>query len=49
MLYEPPDNLAYRFPVSVKVVVMRDAQVALRYNERNERWSATKSREDWEG
>lgn len=36
MLYEPQDNLAYRFPVSVKGVVMRDAQVALLHNERNE-------------
>ena len=36
MLHEPRDNLAYRFPVSVKGVVMRDARVALLYNERDE-------------
>ena len=37
LLYEPQNNLAYHFPVSVKGVVMRDAQVALLHNERNER------------
>jgi mutator protein MutT len=36
LLHEPRDNLAYRFPVSVKGVVMRDARVALLYNERDE-------------
>ena len=36
MLYELQDNLAYRFPVSVKGVVMRDAQVVLLHNERHE-------------
>jgi mutator protein MutT len=35
-MYEPQDNLAYRFPVSVKGVVMRDAQVVLLRNERDE-------------
>jgi mutator protein MutT len=33
---EPQDNLAYRFPVSVKGVVVRDARVILLRNERNE-------------
>ena len=36
LLYEPQDNLAYRFPVLVKGVVRRDAQVVLLHNERNE-------------
>ena len=36
MLHQPDDNLAYRFPVSVKGVVMRDARVVLLYNERDE-------------
>lgn len=36
MMYEPQDNLAYRFPVSVKGVVMRDARVVLLHNERDE-------------
>jgi mutator protein MutT len=33
---EPQDHLAYRFPVSVKGVVMRGAQVVLLHNERDE-------------
>jgi hypothetical protein len=37
LFYEPQDNLAHRFPVSVKGVVRRDAQVVLLHNERNER------------
>ena len=36
MIDEPQDNLAYRFPVSVKGVVMRDTQVILLRNERDE-------------
>lgn len=36
MIYEPQDNLAYRFPVSVKGVVLRDVRVMLLHNERNE-------------
>ena len=36
VLHEPQDHLAYRFPVSVKGVVMRDAQVVLLHNERDE-------------
>jgi mutator protein MutT len=35
-MHEPQDNLAYRFPVSVKGVVIRDAQVVLLHNERDE-------------
>jgi mutator protein MutT len=34
--HEPQDNLAYRFPVSVKGVVIRNAQVVLLHNERDE-------------
>jgi mutator protein MutT len=36
LMHEPQDNLAYRFPVSVKGVVVRDAQVVLLHNERDE-------------
>ena len=36
MIDEPQDNLAYRFPVSVKGVVVRDARVVLLRNERDE-------------
>jgi 8-oxo-dGTP pyrophosphatase MutT (NUDIX family) len=34
--HEPQDNLAYRFPVSVKGVVIRNGQVVLLHNERDE-------------
>jgi 8-oxo-dGTP pyrophosphatase MutT (NUDIX family) len=34
--HKPQDNLAYRFPVSVKGVVIRNAQVVLLRNERDE-------------
>lgn len=33
---EPQDNLAYRFPVSVKGVMLREGQVVLLHNERDE-------------
>jgi len=36
LIDEPQDNLAYRFPVSVKGVVVRDARVVLLRNERDE-------------
>jgi len=36
LIHALQDNLAYRFPVSVKGVVMRDAQVVLLHNERDE-------------
>jgi 8-oxo-dGTP pyrophosphatase MutT (NUDIX family) len=35
-MHEPQDNLAYRFPVSVKGVVLRDAQVVFLHNARDE-------------
>jgi mutator protein MutT len=35
-MHEPQDNLAYRFPVSIKGVVIRDGQVMLLHNERKE-------------
>jgi mutator protein MutT len=36
MMQEPRSSLSYRFPVSVKGVVLRDAQVVLLRNERDE-------------